>query len=128
MVLWLSYGVLFHHKLTLLSCNDDDNDANDNDNDTDDDDNDNNDDDDDGRFSDDDDFRTVWHLTRSQYGCQWFWIGVSGVENQHFFTLHVRILAPNLGWKQVRGSATKICCCWNLDNAIWMMHHVLFQW
>ena len=39
-------------------------------------------------FDDNDDFYTVWHLTRSQYGCQWLWI-VSGVENQHFFALHV---------------------------------------
>ena len=48
---------------------------------------------------------------------QWHWI-VSGVENWHLFALSVQILAPNLGWKQVRGSAMKICCCWNLDNAV----------
>ena len=76
---------------------------------------------------DDDDFHTVWHLTRSQYGHQWLWI-VSGVENKHFFALHVQILASNLDWKQVRGSAMKICCCWNLDDAIETMYHVLFQW
>ena len=44
---------------------------------------------------------------------QWFWIGVSGVENRHFFALRVQILAPHLGWKQVGGSATKVYCCWN---------------
>ena len=77
--------------------NDDDNDANYN--------NDNNDDDDDDDvcFGDDvttqcyDDFRTIWHLTRSQYGCQWFcWI-VFGVENRHFFALRVRIFHPKFG-------------------------------
>ena len=87
MVLWLSYGVLFHHKLTLLSCNNDNNDADNNDDDIDDDDDEN---DDNMHFSDDDDFHTVWHLTRSQYGCQWFfWIGISGVENRHFLALCV---------------------------------------
>ena len=49
---------------------------------------------------------------------QWHWIGISGVENRHFFTLRVRISALNLGWKQVGGSATKIYCCWNLDDAV----------
>ena len=43
-------------------------------------------------------------------------------ENQHFFALRVRISAPNLDWKLVRGSATKISwsllkVCLNLDDA-----------
>ena len=44
-------------------------------------------------------------------------LGWIGVENWHFFALRVQILASNLDWKQVRGCATKICCCWNFDDA-----------
>ena len=56
-------------------------------------------------FSDDDNFHTVWHLTRSQYGCQWFWIGVSGVENWHFFCT----LCLNFGLKFGLETGKRLC-------------------